>query len=179
MQDYLYSVIGFIAIAVQLIINFKVMFISEGNNERTAGKIYQMLMLSMFAYYITDTCWGILAGLNWIPLLFLDTTVYYVAMSLIIVCFYRYFVEYLGMNDWKGKLFTLFGKAFFVLEIIFLIINFFKPCFFWFDENDAYVAGPIRYIALWVQVAMFAFSSLVRMQLMRLKRRVLTITTLF
>lgn len=163
MQDYLYSVIGFIAIAVQLIINFKVMFKSEGNNERTAGKIYQMLMLSMFAYYITDTCWGILAGLNWIPLLFLDTTVYYVAMSLIIVCFYRYFVEYLGMKDWKGKLFTLFGKAFFVLEIIFLIINFFKPCFFWFDENDAYVAGPIRYIALWVQVAMFAFSSLVTM----------------
>ncbi len=161
MQDYLYSVIGCIAIAVQLIINYKVMFISGINSERIAGKVYRMLMLSMFAYYITDTLWGILAGLNWIPLLFADTTVYYVAMSLIIVYFYTYFVEYLGMKGWKSRFFNIFGRAFFVLEIIFLIINFFLPCFFWFDESDAYVAGPVRYIALWVQVAMFAFSSIV------------------
>ena len=161
MQDYLYSVIGLIAIAVQLIINYKIMFVPESNNGRKAGKIYRMLMLSMLAYYITDAFWGILAGLNWIPLLFLDTTVYYVAMSLIIVCFYVYFVEYLGMRDWKGRVFNLFGNVFFVLEIIFLIINFFRPCFFWFDESDAYVAGPVRYIALWVQIAMFGFSSLV------------------
>lgn len=161
MQDYLYSVIGFIAIAVQLIINYKTMFIPKGNKARKAASIYRMLMIAVLAYYITDALWGILAGLNWIPLLFADTTVYYIAMSLIIVFFYMYFVEYLGMKDWKGRVFTLFGKCFFVLEIIFLIINFFWPCFFWFDENDAYVAGPVRYIALWVQVAMFAFSSLV------------------
>ena len=105
--------------------------------------------------------WGILAGLNWIPLLFIDTTVYYVAMCLAIVFYYRYFVEYLGMNDWKGSLFVWFGRVFFILEIISLVVNFFYPCFFWFDETDAYIAGPIRYAALWIQVAMFAFSSLV------------------
>ena len=161
MQDYLYSVIGFIAIAVQLIINYRVMFVSEVNNERKAGKMYRMLMISMLAYYVTDTFWGLLAGLNWIPLLFVDTTVYYVAMSLIIVCFYKYFVDYLGMKEWRGRIFTIFGQGFFALEIIFLIVNFFWPCFFWFDESDAYVAGPVRYIALWVQIAMFAFSSIV------------------
>ena len=161
MQDYIYSVIGFIAIAVQLIINFKPMFIPESNAGRKAGRMYRWLLLGIFAYYITDAMWGILAGLNWIPLLFVDTTVYYIAMCSAIVCYYRYFVEYLEMKDWKGRLFTWFGTVFFVLEIISLIINFFYPCFFWFDGSDAYVAGPIRYIALWVQVAMFAFSSLV------------------
>lgn len=161
MQDYLYSAIGFVAIAVQLIINYKVMFIPESNNGRKADKMYRFLEISIFAYYITDALWGILAGLNWIPLLFADTTVYYIAMSLIVVCFYMYFVEYLGMKDWKGRIFKLFGVGFFALEIIFLMLNFFRPCFFWFDESDAYVAGPVRYIALWVQVAMFTFSSLV------------------
>ena len=39
MQDYIYSVIGFIAIAVQLIINFKVMFVSGTNSERRADRI--------------------------------------------------------------------------------------------------------------------------------------------
>ena len=75
MQDYMYSVVGFIALAVQLIINFKVMFNRESDRERIAGKMYRWLMLSIFAYYITDAMWGILAGLNWIPLLFVDTTV--------------------------------------------------------------------------------------------------------
>ena len=56
MQDYIYSAIGFIAIAVQLIINFKVMFITESNDERKAGKIYRMLMISVFAYYIQMLC---------------------------------------------------------------------------------------------------------------------------
>ena len=143
MQDYLYSVIGFIAIAIQLIINYKVMFIPKSNNGKKAGRIYHFLMLSIFIYYITDALWGVLAGLNWIPFLFADTTIYYVAMSSIIVCFYKYFVDYLEMKDWKGRFFNLFGRIFFVLEIIFLIINFFKPCFFWFDESDAYIASVI------------------------------------
>ena len=161
MQDYMYSAIGIVAIAVLLIINSKVMFFPERNAGKKAGEMYRWLLISIFVYCLTDVMWGILAGLNWIPLLFLDTTVYYIAMCSAIVCFYRYFVEYLEMKNWKSRLFTWFGTGFFVLEIIFLIVNYFKPCFFWFDENDAYVAGPVRYIALWVQIAMFGFSSLV------------------
>ena len=161
MQDYLYSVIGFIAIAVQLIINYKVMFFPGSADGKKAGRMYRRLMLSVFAYYITDALWGILAGLNWIPLLFVDTTIYYIAMCSAIVCYYRYFVEYLEMKNWKGRLFTWFGTVFFVLEILALAVNFFYPCFFWFDASDAYIAGPIRYLALWIQVAMFAFSSFV------------------
>lgn len=161
MQDYLYSVIGFIAIAVQMIINYKIMFLPKKNTVRKAGKSYRMLMLSMLAYYITDAMWGVLAGANRISLLFADTTVYYVAMSSIIVCFYMYIVDYLEMKNQIALFFRWFGRGFFVLEIVFLIINFIYPCFFWFDQNDAYVAGPVRYIALWVQIAMFAFSSFI------------------
>ena len=163
MQDYQYSVIGFIAIAVHLIINYKVMF-NRSNTGRKVDRLYRWLMLSIFVYYITDVLWGILGGLNWIPLLFVDTTFYFVAMCSAIICYYSYFVEYLGMKDWKGRLFTWFGNFFFVIEIIFLVINIFYPCFFWFDESDAYIAGPVRYATLWVQIAMFAFSSLVTLR---------------
>ncbi len=161
MQDYLYSVIGLIAVVIQLIINFKVMFMPEPRRGQKAAGRYRLLMIAFFAYYITDAMWGILAGMNRIPALFIDTTIYYIAMASAIVCFYRYIAEYLEMQGALSKIFNYFGFAFFVLENIFLIINFFYPCFFWFDSNDAYTAGIVRYIALWVQVAMFAFSSLV------------------
>lgn len=161
MQDYLYSVIGFIAIAVQLIINSRVMFGHEQNTTMKAAGKYRLLMISIFAYYVTDALWGILAGLNWIPVLFVDTTIYYVAMALAIVWYYRYIVEYLEINGWLASFFTWFGTGFFFIEIVSLFVNFFVHCFFWFDENGAYIAGPIRYTALWIQVAMFAFASIV------------------
>ena len=160
MQDYLYSVIGIIAIAIHLIINFKVMVKPEScTSQKAAGK-YRFLITAIFSYYITDVLWGILAGLNWITALFIDTTIYYTAMSLAILGFYSYIVEYLEMKDWRSKFFNYFGIGFCVLENIFLIINFLFPCFFWFDENDHYIAGPVRYAALWIQIAMFSISSI-------------------
>lgn len=45
MQDYLYSVIGLIAIAVQLIINFKVMFSPDPNKIQKAAGKYRWLMI--------------------------------------------------------------------------------------------------------------------------------------
>lgn len=161
MQDYMYSVIGLIAIAIHLIINVKVMFRPNNNNGQKAFGKYRFLMFAFLAYYVTDVLWGILAGLNWIPALFVDTTVYYIAMSLAVVGNYRYIIEYLEMKGWRAHLFNYLGIGFFILENIFLIINFFYPCFFWFDESDAYVAGPVRYTALWVQVGMFALSSII------------------
>ncbi|MDO5322116.1 MAG: response regulator [Bacteroidia bacterium] len=161
MQDYIYSVIGLIAIAIHLIINMRVMFNPEKSKGQKAFGKYRFLMLAIFAYYITDAFWGLLAGLNWIPALFVDTTVYYIAMSLAIVCFYKYIVEYLEMDGWRASLFNYLGVGFFILENIFLLISFFYPCFFWFDENDAYIAGPVHYTALWVQVGMFTLSSII------------------
>ena len=160
MQDYLYSVIGFIAIAIHLIINFKVMVKPESSTSQKAAGKYRFLITAIFSYYITDVLWGILAGLNWITALFIDTTIYYTAMSLAILGFYSYIVEYLEMKDWRSKFFNYFGIGFCILENIFLIINFLFPCFFWFDENDHYIAGPVRYAALWIQIAMFSISSI-------------------
>ena len=161
MQDYIYSVIGLIAIVIHLIINFNVMFKPEHFKLQKASANYRYLMIAIFVYYITDVLWGFFAGLNWIPQLFLDTTIYYVAMSSAIVFYYRYIVEYLGFDGWRASVFKNFGAGFFILENLCLIINFFYPCFFWFDANDAYIAGPIRYLALWIQVVMFAFSTIV------------------
>lgn len=161
MQDYIYSVIGLIAIVIQLILNFNVMFNPDPASIQKALVKYRFLMLSIFAYYITHSLWGIFAGLNWIPALFVNTTLYFVAMASAILCYYRYIVEYLGIKSHLARFFNFFGYSFFVFENVFLIINFFHPCFFWFDENDAYIAGPIRYASLWIQVVMFAFSSIV------------------
>ena len=153
MQDYLYSTVGVIALIIHIIINPSFFKNLKAKDSKT--RMYTFLMLSIFAYYITDACWGLFAGLNNIPLLFVDTTVYYVAMASAVVCWSIYLIEYLGLTGFFAKAFKIFGWSFFFAEIISLIVNFFYPCFFWFDENDAYQAGVIRYTALWIQIGMF------------------------
>lgn len=54
MQDYLYSVIGLIAIVIQLIINFNVMFKPKADKIQKAASKYRFLMIAVFVYYITD-----------------------------------------------------------------------------------------------------------------------------
>ena len=85
------------------------MFKPEQNTIQKAATKYRLLMISVFVYYITDAIWGILAGLNWIPVLFLDTTLYYIAMASAIVWYYRYIVECLEMKGLRAKFFTYFG----------------------------------------------------------------------
>ena len=153
MQDYEYSAIGILAALIQLIINGSIMFRRNGSGK--AYKPYRYLMISLFAYYITDAFWGIFAGMNVIPVLFADTTIYYVAMSAIIVSWSFYIVSYLDRTDFFALFFRRVGLVFFAFEIASLIVNFFYPCFFWFDANDAYQAGFIRYLALYIQDGLF------------------------
>ena len=159
MQDFLYSIISIIAVIIHIIINPSLFQRKSWRSNRS--KAYPLLMFAIFTYYITDACWGMFAGLNNIPALFIDTTLYYVAMAAAVTCWLTYIVEYLELNSFVSKVFKYLGWAFFFADIVALLINFFYPCFFWFDENDAYQAGVIRYSALWIQVALFFVTVLI------------------
>lgn len=159
MQDFLYSIISAIALVIHIIIN-PALF-QKGKWRTNKYRSYPMLMAAIFVYYITDALWGVFAGFNNIPALFIDTTLYYVAMAAAVACWLTYIIEYLVLNSVTGKIFKYIGWTFFFADILTLIINFFYPCFFWFDENDAYQAGVIRYSALWIQIALFFVTVLI------------------
>ncbi len=158
MQDYMYSIISVIALVIHLVINPGLLKIENIKDKKS--RMYFFLMISIFFYYITDACWGLFAGLNNIPLLFLDTTVYFVAMAAVVMFWANYLITYLELDSVYSKGFRIFGLTFFCLEIAALAVNFFYPCFFWFDEIGAYQGGVLRNTALWVQEGMFFFTVL-------------------
>lgn len=96
------------------------MFKPEHDTIQKAANKYRLLMIAIFLFYITDALWGIFAGLNWIPALFVDTTIYYVAMALAITWFYQYIVEYLEIKG-EGKNHHL-AIFFFSLSMLIAII---------------------------------------------------------
>ena len=60
MQDYIYSVIAFLAMVIHLIINFD-MLPGRKVSSMHAVRDYRVFLSGVFAYYLTDAAWGVLA----------------------------------------------------------------------------------------------------------------------
>lgn len=155
-----YSAMGMLAIAIHCIINRDILFSKKQNDTTKNMQYYRRFLWGILAYYVTDTLWGVLDGMGLVEALRADTVVYYIAMSVAVVLWCDYLVAYLEQNNRFGKALRYFGRAFITFEILALVVNFFNHCFFWFDEGGNYHAGPVRYIALYVQVGMFAVATI-------------------
>lgn len=155
-----YSTIGFLAVMVLLICNQEVLVKHHEGNGIPALGAYRHFLFGVLLYYITDVLWGILDSLGLHSLLYADTVVYYVAMALGIFLWTRFVVGYLEEENTFGLSLLLAGKTFFGAELIILLINFFRPILFHFDESGIYHAGLARHTMLLIQVLLFLLVSL-------------------
>ena len=143
MQDYIYSVIAFLAMAIHLIINFDLrtdreLITAHGSRE------YRYFLMGIFAYYVADAGWGVFAGLGWTRVLYIDTMFYYIAIALSVLTWCRFVIAYLELSKWSARLLSWFGYLLLGLYIALLTANIFNNCLFYFDEGGCYGAGPIR-----------------------------------
>ena len=143
MQDYIYSAIAFVAMAIHLIINSnhlpaRMVVAARGARE------YHWFLKSVFAYYVVDAGWGVFAGLGWTKVLYVDTMFYYIAIALSVLAWCHFVAVHLGLGKWKSRMLSWFGYALLALYVVLLTANVFNDCLFRFDEHGAYAAGFIR-----------------------------------
>ena len=153
MQDYIYSSIAFLAMAIHLILNTTPraelkMTASHGARE------YRIFLHGIFAYYVVDAAWGVLAGLAWTRLLYIDTIFYYIAIAGSVLTWCHFAVTYLDLRGWKARMLSWFGYALLSLYVVLLAANIFNSCLFHFDGNGHYTAGPIRGLLFYPLVAL-------------------------
>ena len=143
MQDYIYSTIAFVAMAIHLTINSshlpgKMVVSARGARE------YRWFLRSVFAYYIVDAGWGVFAGLGWTKVLYVDTMFYYIAIALTVLAWCHFVAVHLDLSKWKSRTLSWFGYALLALYVVLLTANVFNDCLFRFDEQGAYAPGFIR-----------------------------------
>ena len=155
-----YSVIGLLAIAIHLIINYDVFWKQNTETASLAQVGCRNFLLAILVYYISDAIWGVLYGLKAATLLFADTTVYFIAMAASVLLWTQYVIAYLEEKRAFGTFLFHAGRIFFGFQMVGLVINLFYPVFFTVDETAAYHAGPLRYAALFLQIVMFLLTSL-------------------
>ena len=162
MQDYVYSVIAFLAMVIHLIINFDMLPGRKISGARGARE-YRVFLAGVFAYYLTDAGWGVLAGLEWTRVLYVDTMVYYIAIAVSVLTLCRFVIAYVGVSGWRSRILFWFGYALLALYVVLLAANLFDDCLFWFDQEGSYHAGPLRHLIFYplavfvVVMALFSF----------------------
>ena len=161
----MYSVIGILAFIVLFITN-RDFFLQSCRSSASAGeeqpykRLYRFFLFGVLGFYLTDALWGILDSYKLTGLLYVDTSIYFFAMSVALLFWTRYVVSYLNTANHFGTLVHVFGNVFISLEIAAIVANVFFPVLFWIDENGTYQAGPARHASFAVQALLFLLISL-------------------
>ena len=155
-----YSLVGLLAIVIHLIINFDVFLDFKAKRKFKGEKFYLFFLFSVIAFHITDAAWGFLNDAKLSTALFVDTTIYFVAMATSILMWGIFLYYYLGFEKKKNKAILYVDFVVFAYQIIIIIINIFWRVLFDVSGECVYSAKPLRYLNLSVQILMYLLLSI-------------------
>lgn len=163
-----YSAIGALAVMILFIENFAIL-LSKGNKGNfPAWRVYRRFLFVILAYYVTDILWGILETLKLAVPLFVDTSLYFIVLSVGVLFWTRFVVTYLNDNRLYGAVLIWTGRVYCAAVCLTVGVNVFVPVLFEVDRNCVYVARTLRdwvlisQIAVMLLVSVYAFIAMAR-----------------
>ncbi len=176
-----YSMFLVVCIALHIIINVDI-FRKKATISLPAIRFYRVFVASMLLFFITDFLWGIFEEQKMAMALYIDTVFYFIFMSFTFLAWAKYITGYLQGAKWWQKTVMYLANAFFLAEIVLLIVNIFTPVLFSVNfETCEYLSYKARRIMLYVQILLFflliVYSIITAIKLERgsFKRRYITI----
>ena len=163
-----YSIISLLALILNLIINreplSKLKSRSDiAQDERKSAARYGYFLFTSNLYFVADIAWGLLYEHHYIeklfPALYIDCVLYFLLMFLTMLTWMRYIVAYLDKRGRRTKALLYAVWTMFTLALIYLIINYFYPFIFSFNEQHEYITEPGRHIAFIIQIALYVVTS--------------------
>ena len=160
MTNFSYSLMGILALFVLISINFEIIFDKKYKfNNRSAYSSYRFLLLCSSIFFLADIGWGFLNNIKPVIIAEIDTSLFFLAMSMVLLALYRFIVKYLEDKNVFTHIVLGIGYLFLIAGIALIVINFFTPVLFTFEE-ETYATRTGRNIYLTTQIVMYAVISL-------------------
>ena len=154
-----YSAIGLLAALILIIENQDILFKrSDAFNQKT-WTVYRRFLISVLIFYATDILWGVIESHKLPLLLFIDTTVYFIATASCIVLWSAYVYYYLDEKNSFGRVVMYTGRIIAAFIVALTVINIFIPVIFKIDENCVYEALPVRHAMIAGQIGILLLIS--------------------
>ena len=154
-----YSLIGILAIVIQLIINHDMLWRCSEHTVVPARREYRDYIFGMLVFCVTDMLWGFF---NECPLalpLYADTVMFFLTMTLGFLLWTRYIVAYMNDKNTLRTVISISGITMLACVVVMLVVNFFVPILFTVHGDGVYHAGAARYVTLVLQVILFMMVS--------------------
>ncbi len=150
-----YSSIGILAIVIHLIINIEAMVKPRDGVTTPVKSRYRAFLWAVVLYYLADITWGVAYESKKILLVYLDTSLFFLSMSLTVLLWLRFIITYLNRKSVFNDLLRYAGVSIFVFQVLTLVVNPVLPIMYRFGEDGAYYPGQARYITLEMQTILF------------------------
>ena len=155
-----YSLAGIVAFVVLFIINYDVLFSRnyQAQNPR-AVKAYRVFLVTSLFFYTTDILWGYLNGLPNKTYVFIDTSFFFIGMSLVILTWTIFVTRFIPESKIFNLTLRIFGYLFAAFGAALVISNIFTPVLFRYSDQS-YVPQTFRFVFLGLQLIGFVGVSL-------------------
>ncbi|MCR4910911.1 MAG: GGDEF domain-containing protein [Bacilli bacterium] len=150
-----YSLFVLVCLIIHVVVNIDI-FRRKSTISLPAIRTYRVFVISIASYFLVDFLWGIFDEHKLALALYVDTTIYFLIMGFTILAWARYVVKYLQSEGWFAKITLYIGNAFFLAEIVLLIVNIFTPILFTVNQETCeYTKYKARDIMLYVQILLY------------------------
>ena len=157
---YFYTAITIIALLVHLVINWHELLGKRDVRQRTWEIEYRRYLICLTIFFVIDILWGVFGGLQWMKLLVLDTSFFFVAMAAMVCARTRYVIAYLDIDDKLGRYLLGTGHMLMLFVVVSLIVNSFTGICFYLNAENEYVAGPLRHLIYALMILFDIFGSI-------------------
>lgn len=157
-----YSMVGITALIIALIICHSFIFTKKLSELSKATRAYRAFIISLLVFFVADSCWGIFEEYKIIPVLYADTVIFFLAMSVSVFLWTRYVAIYIGGKGKTNIIMMIIGLSMMVFVSVMLIINIFNPILFTFKDKkyDPNIGRYSLFIAEEVLYALTAIGAL-------------------
>ena len=139
-----YAAVSILSVLILVIVNQDILFKHDPALKMPALVAYKKFLVAVFVYSFTDIIWGILLELKMPHLLFIDTSLNYIAMAVGVWLWIGYIVTYYNSEKLLKVIFLNLGRAAAGIVTVLVIINAFKPILFTVNETGDYVSASSR-----------------------------------
>ena len=154
-----YCAIDILAIAILLIENFDIFTKRGADFSNPKWSAFRNFLISVLAFYGTDVLWSVFEMRKLALAMFIDTSLYFVAMAVSVLFWIKYVIVCLDKEYRLRRTLLWAGRAFAASEIALVIVNCFTPVLFTVDSSAVYHELRGRNLVLLGQIAMLVFVS--------------------
>lgn len=155
-----YSLVPLLGLVILFVLNYDIIFMLKGVKKIPAFKQYRIFLISVLLFFIFDAMWGLFEYFKLDLLLLIDTSLYFVSMSVTVFLWTVFITKYLEERKVVSRIMISIGALILVVGIGAVIANLFNPVVLFNYKDGSYSAGIGRYIFLYTQMGLFIVSAI-------------------